>query len=177
MSKVFYQLSNQGGLPSLCSLHLHLVARSGGTHARRADRSCCERTRLCCRSQGTRPTRGVGEELPFPGDASCTRDGRGAAPHGRCHQNEPPVLPGPHVSTPALGDPSAVQPRSPTVAFFSFKTGTRTAESNPLSFTLCHLGAFCHLRRSIGKPEIRKPINPVFPVFLNYTEIQGQIPT
>lgn len=75
MSKVFYQLSNQGGLPALCSLHLHLVAGSGATQARRADGSCCERTRLCCRSQGTCPTRGTGEELHLMVAATRTSPG------------------------------------------------------------------------------------------------------
>lgn len=168
-------------LPSHCILQPPASSRCPfwGEDTPGADRACCEL---------------------FVGDVSYMRDGRGAAPRGCFHQNEPRVLPGAHMSTPALEDPSAaqpsqtggpcspllgwlgglcglyVQPHSPTAGFF-FQNRDLHNQIKSSFFSLCHLGAFCHLQSSIGKPEIRKPINPIFPVYLNYTEVQGQFPT
>lgn len=62
-------------------------------------------------------------------------------------------------------------------AFFFFQNRDLHNQTKSFFFSLCHIGAFCHLQSSIGKPEIRKPINPVFPVYLNCAEVQGQFPT
>lgn len=70
-------------------------------------------------------------------------------------------------------------PRAAPVLPWFFFFENRDLHSKIESSFICsmQLKSSFHLDSSIGKPEIRKPIHPAFPLHLNCTEVQGKFPT